>query len=104
MWTSRFTDFQIDKDTSKPLFSSVVNGSEVRSGDDPQYGAPPHQCPGSEVGCAWISRLTNFRIDQDTSKALFSSVIHASEVRSGASSMADFGTTTLKQERGTEWA
>ena len=37
-WISRLTNFRIDEDTSKALFSSVVCGSEVRSGDDPQYG------------------------------------------------------------------
>jgi hypothetical protein len=48
------------------------------------------QCPGSEVRHAGgvlsarraeISRFTNFRTDQDTSKALFSSVFFGSEVR-----------------------
>ena len=37
-WISRLTNFRTDEDTSKALFSSVVCGSEVRSGDDPQYG------------------------------------------------------------------
>jgi hypothetical protein len=32
-------------------------------------------CPASEVRYAWISRFTSFQIDQDASKAWFSSVV-----------------------------
>ena len=47
---------------------------------------------------AWISRLTNFRIDEDTSKALFSSVVCDSEARYGDDPQY-FGTTTLDHFR-----
>jgi hypothetical protein len=52
-------------------------------------------CPDSEVRHAWISRLTNFRIDEDTSKALFSVWFVVPKFAPGMiHSMADFGTTT----------